>query len=128
MIYLLTAKRLDKGAVDQFIEEMRPFLQQDVQYDPSAVTKHLNNAEVTDALASYADALTRVVPFASGELESTLRTLADSRGLKAAALIHATRVAVTGRAVSPGLFDVLELLGQERVTKRVRDAISFLPE
>jgi len=114
--------------LDQFIEEMRPFLQQDVQYDPSAVTKHLNKAEVKDALASYADALTRVVPFASGELESTLRTLADSRGLKAAALIHATRVAVTGRAVSPGLFDVLELLGQERVTKRVRDAISFLPK
>jgi glutamyl-tRNA synthetase len=114
--------------LDQFIEEMRPFLQQDVQYDPSAVTKHLNNPEVKDALASYADALTRVVPFASAELESTLRTLADSRGLKAAVLIHATRVAVTGRAVSPGLFDVLELLGQERATQRVRHAINFLPK
>ncbi len=114
--------------LDQFVEELRPFLQRDVHYDPSAVAKHLNNIEVNDALASFADAIPRLVPFTSGALESALRTLAESRGVKAAALIHAARVAVTGRAVSPGLFDVLELMGPERVTARVRDAINFLPK
>lgn len=114
--------------LDQFVEEMRPFLEVHVQYDPSAVAKHLNNAEVTAALESFADALTRVTPFTSGTLESALRTLAESRGVKAAPLIHATRVAVTGRTVSPGLFDVLELMGPERVVARVRDAINFLPK
>jgi glutamyl/glutaminyl-tRNA synthetase len=79
-------------------------------------------------LAIFAETLQRVVPFTSGALESALRTLADSHGVKAAALIHATRVAVTGRAVSPGLFDVLELMGRERVTARVRDAVNFLPK
>jgi len=114
--------------LDQFVEEMRPFLQQAVQYDSSAVAKHLNQAEVRDALESFADALRGVVPFTSGAVESALRTLAESRGVKAAALIHATRVAVTGRSVSPGLFDVLELMGPERVTARVRDAINYLPK
>jgi len=114
--------------LDQFVEEMRPFLQQDVQYDSSAVAKHLNQAEVKDALESFADALRGVVPFTSGAVESALRTLAESRGVKAAALIHATRVAVTGRSVSPGLFDVLELMGPERVTARVRDALNYLPK
>ena len=114
--------------LDQFVEEMRPFLQQQVQYDASAIAKHLNNAEVRDALESFADTLTRVEPFTSGALESALRTLAESRGVKAAALIHASRVAVTGRTVSPGLFDVLELMGPERVAARVRDAINFLPK
>ena len=114
--------------LDQFVDEMRPFLQHDVQYDPSAVAKHLNNAEINEALESFANALPRVEPFTSGTLESALRTLAESRGVKAAPLIHATRVAVTGRTVSPGLFDVLELMGPERVVARVRDAINFLPK
>ena len=48
-----------------------------------------------------------------------LRSTADERGIKPALLIHATRVAVTGRAVSPGLYEVLELLGQERVCARL---------
>jgi glutamyl-tRNA synthetase len=114
--------------LDQFVEEMRPFLQRDVQYDSSAVAKHLNNTEVKDALASFAETIKGDMPFTGAALESALRTLAESRGVKAAALIHATRVAVTGRTVSPGLFDVLELMGRERVTARVLDAINFLPK
>jgi glutamyl/glutaminyl-tRNA synthetase len=114
--------------LDQFVEEVRPFLQHHVQYDPSAVAKHLSNAGINDALASFVDALPRVEPFTSSTLESALRALAESRGVKAAPLIHATRVAVTGRTVSPGLFDVLELMGPERVAARVRDAINFLPK
>jgi glutamyl/glutaminyl-tRNA synthetase len=43
-------------------------------------------------------------------------------------LIHATRVAVTGRAVSPGLFEVLELLGPDRVRARIHGAVKFLPK
>ena len=45
--------------------------------------------------------------------------MAESGGVKAGALIHATRVAVTGRAVSPGLFEVLALLGRDRVVERL---------
>jgi glutamyl/glutaminyl-tRNA synthetase len=56
-----------------------------------------------------------------------LRRLAEERGAKAAALIHATRVAVMGRAVSPGLFEVLELLGRDRTTARLRGAMELLP-
>ena len=48
-----------------------------------------------------------------------LRSTAEERGLKPALLIHATRVAVTGRSVSPGLYEVLELLGRERVRARL---------
>jgi glutamyl/glutaminyl-tRNA synthetase len=39
--------------------------------------------------------------------------------MKAAVLIHATRVAVTGRSVSPGLFEMLELAGRQRVLERL---------
>jgi glutamyl-tRNA synthetase len=112
--------------LDQFVEELRPFLQQSVDYDAAAVSKHLGRPEIQSAFAELPRTLTTVVPFSSGGLESALRALADSHGVKAAALIHATRVAVTGRAVSPGLFEVLELMGAERVGARVRDAMNFL--
>ena len=57
-----------------------------------------------------------------------LRSTADERGVKAALLIHATRVSVAGRAASPGLFEVLELLGQERVCARLDRATLLAAE
>jgi glutamyl-tRNA synthetase len=112
--------------LDQFVDELRPFLQEPVDYDPAAVAKYLGKPEVLAALAALARTLMSLAPFTSATLEPAIRTLAESHGIKAAGLIHATRVAVTGRAVSPGLFDVLELMGSERASARVRDAISSL--
>jgi glutamyl-tRNA synthetase len=56
-------------------------------------------------------------------LEKCLRDLAEARGVKAAMLIHGTRLAVTGRMVSPGLFEMLVLLGRDRVIARL-DALT----
>jgi glutamyl/glutaminyl-tRNA synthetase len=112
--------------LDQFVDELRPFLLEVVEYDQAALTKHLGKPEVQDALAELPHILTSVVPFTSAAIEPALRALAESRGIKAAALIHATRVAVTGRAVSPGLFEVLELMGSECASSRVRDVVTFL--
>ncbi len=114
--------------LDQFAEELRPFLQPSVDYDETAVSKHLTKSEIRSAFIALPDTLTAVVPFSSTGLEAALRSLAEAHGVKAAALIHATRVAVTGRAVSPGLFDVLELMGAETVRDRVRHALNFLPK
>jgi glutamyl-tRNA synthetase len=52
--------------------------------------------------------------------------VADATGVKAAALIHAVRVAVTGRTASPGLFDVLSLLGRERTHTRLAAALQLI--
>ena len=45
-------------------------------------------------------------------------------GVKAGALIHAVRVALTGKTVSPGLFEVMALLGRDRVRQRVKAALA----
>ena len=55
-----------------------------------------------------------------------LRSVADARGIKAAALIHAARIAATGKAVSPGIFEVLALLGKPLTLSRLRDLVRFL--
>ena len=73
------------------------------------------------------DAFAAAEPFDEATLERDLRALADSRGLKAGTLIHATRLAMTGRMVSPGLFEMLVLLGRDRVVARLTRLIDRLP-
>ena len=112
--------------LDQFVQELRPFLAENVEYDQSAVAKHLAKADVTSTFTKLPSALVSLSPFDGPTLEMAFRELAEKNGIKAAALIHATRVAVTGRSVSPGLFDVLSLLGRERVIERLRYAQKYL--
>ena len=111
--------------LDQFAHEARPFLADAVTYDPAAVSKHLGKADVCAAMAAYADELATLSDFSPPAMESALRALAERRQLKAGVLIHATRVAVTGRGASPGLFDVLELIGRDKVIERMRKATTL---
>jgi len=70
--------------------------------------------------------LREVVPFDEQHVEAAVRRTAEQQDIKAASLIHATRVAVTGRTASPGIFEVLVLLGRERTLQRLEQLSSFL--
>jgi glutamyl/glutaminyl-tRNA synthetase len=69
-----------------------------------------------------------VDPFDPATLEAALRSTAEERGIKPGLLIHATRVAATGQAVSPGLFEVLELVGRDRMLLRLDEVLAILRE
>jgi glutamyl-tRNA synthetase len=112
------AKRLDEYAVLG-----RFFFSDDLDYDPAAVAKHLSGADVAEHLKAVAAAVSTLDPFDPLAIEEAVRSVADARGVKAATLIHALRVALTGKTVSPGLFEVASLLGCERVERRIEAAI-----
>jgi glutamyl-tRNA synthetase len=117
------AKRLT-----DFVEKGRPFLVDEVEYDAAAVKKHLSSAEALAHLAAVRDTCAAAETFTAAALESAIRSLADTRGVKAGVLIHPTRVAVVGRAESPGIFEVLELLGRDRALARMSAALAtFAP-
>ena len=105
------------------VPQLRPFLTERVERDPAAVAKHLAGPELPAHLAAWRQRLERVEPFDASTLESALRAVAEERGVKPGLLIHATRVAVTGQAVSPGLFEVLELVGRDRVLARLGEVL-----
>jgi len=102
-----------------FVDEARPYLTDTLEYDAAAVAKHLAKPEIAAPLESLIKSYEQLPAFDKTALEAALRATAEQHGVKAGALIHPARVAVTGRAVSPGLFEVLELLGRERVLKRL---------
>jgi glutamyl-tRNA synthetase len=110
--------------LDQLVDELRPFLAVDPEIDQAAAAKHVT-PQMRPVLAALADELSRTSPFDAATVEPVLRSTAERAGVKPAALIHATRVAVTGRAVSAGLFDVLALLGRDRVVNRLRRMAHF---
>jgi glutamyl-tRNA synthetase len=113
--------------LDQLVSEIAPFLRDAPDMDEAAVAKHLASAEIREVLPRLWERLDTVEPFDAATTEQALRSVAQEAGLKAAALIHATRVAVTGRAVSPGLFDVLALMGRRRVISRLAVAARYTP-
>jgi glutamyl-tRNA synthetase len=110
-----------------FVDQARPFLAPTVEYDPEAVRKHLSTADLDD----HVEALVRAIEqsedgFDEAAIERVLRDVADARGVKAAALIHAARIAATGKAVSPGIFEVLALIGKPLTLARLRDLVRHL--
>ena len=112
----------------QFVDDARPFFEEGVTFDESAVRKHLRAAGMRGHLQAFAARVAEASAFDQQGSETILRAIAEERGITPAALIHATRVAVTGRSVSPGLYEVLELLGRERVRTRLERAASLASE
>jgi glutamyl-tRNA synthetase len=116
----LVKPRLKK--LGDVVDQVRPFLAEAVEPDPAAAAKYLADAALVAPLAALRERLARVDPFEPGAIEAALREVAAAQGIKAASLIHASRVAVTGQSVSPGLFDVLALAGRDRVIQRLASA------
>ena len=115
------AKRLT-----DFVDQARPFLLDTVEYEPEAIEKHLGAADLHDHVAALVAALRQLSPFDEPHVEAAVRGTAAQRGIKAGNLIHVTRVAVTGRTASPGLFEVLTLLGRDRTVARLERLHEFL--
>jgi len=115
------AKRLS-----DFAEQARPLVSDTVEFDPEAVVKNLSIPGLDGHLAALAVSLAAVGEFDEANVERVVRETAVQRALKAGPLIHATRLAVTGRGVSPGLFEVLVLIGRERVIARLEQLRAHL--
>ncbi len=108
------------------VEQGRYFFVDPGEYDTAAVAKHLSAPGLAGHVKAWADALAGVEPFSAAAIETALRACAESLGIKAATLIHATRVAVTGQGVSPGVFDVVALVGREASVRRLAALRGFL--
>jgi len=109
-----------------FHDQLRPFFEEPSSYDPGAVKKHLSMPGTKEHLLALKDAY-ESAEWNEASLEKVLRDLADARTVKASMLIQGTRIAMTGRMVSPGLFEMLVLLGRDTVIGRLGKIASVLP-
>lgn len=93
-------------------------------YDPAGVAKQFSDSKVMQILHTYRDELNGAEPFDATVLEAHLRELAERHGFSAGKLIHPIRLALTGKTVSPGLFEMMEVLGRETVVRRLGKALN----
>jgi glutamyl-tRNA synthetase len=112
--------------LDDFVVHGRFFLTDAIEYDRAAVDKHVRVEGMREHLAALDAAFARLEHFDQTSVESAVRATAEARGVKAAVLIHAIRVTVTGKAVSPGLFEVLALLGPAEVRRRLAEMVELV--
>ncbi len=128
--YLLEIVRLLQTRVqtlEEFVTEGRYFWEDPVEYESDAVERFWPDEEVNRRMEAWRDRLASLKEFDRDTLEQELRGFADDLGVKAADLIHPTRIAMTGRGASPGVFTVMELVGQERLIRRIGRALDYLP-
>ena len=118
--FLIDVYRPRAKVLQDFPKLSRMFLIDHVEYDQAAVEKFLKDDTVRGYLKSLSDRLAALPEFTHESLEAAVRTLAGELGIKPAILMNASRVALTGQAVAPGLFDVMMLLGRDKTVTRLR--------
>ncbi len=113
-------------SLKDFSQSAQAFFTDDFDYELEAAKKFWKDRLLPDLLDALRERLSEVNPFVPDQTEKCLRSLAEEKSVKAGLLINAARVALTGQAVAPGLFEVMAVLGRERVVKRLRRAAEYL--
>jgi glutamyl-tRNA synthetase len=98
------------------------FFSDDYSVDKKAVEKYIAPAECKKILTGFSARVEKVGTFSRGAIEDACRAFAEENGLKAAQVIHPTRVAISGKTAGAGLFEMMEVLGREKVITRMRRA------
>src|SRR5690606_28143618 len=100
--------------LDELADAIAFFFKDVSEYEEKGVRKHFTKENAAKLLTLGADALERLDDFTLEKTEATFRSITEELGLKAAEIIHPTRLAITGRTIGPGLFDIIVLLGREK--------------
>jgi glutamyl-tRNA synthetase len=113
--------------LDEAVEIAGFFFEKDVRPDPvQLVGKNMSEVESAAAAQAALETIESLPRMQSDELEPALRLLANELGLKAGQLFGILRIAVTGQRVSPPLFETMEIVGREKVIRRLARAVATL--
>jgi glutamyl-tRNA synthetase len=97
------------------------FIFADRPLDIEAKAQALLTPETRELIGQLRTTLEQVSPWSRETTEAAMRAFAETHGLKLGAVAQPLRVALTGRTTSPGIFDVLSVLGREECLARLAD-------
>jgi glutamyl-tRNA synthetase len=112
--------------LQEMADGMKFYMINEVDYDPAAAKKFLTPA-MREPFIRLMAAFEGVETFSQENLEKAFqRAIVEEMGLKLGKVAQPVRVALTGVTVSPGLFEIIDVLGKEVVFKRLRQALDFM--
>lgn len=122
---LIELLRVRARTIDDLAKQSAPYFGATVTFDADAVAKQWKDASLTRKLLGGARAALEALPtWDAAAMELALRGLAEAEGLGAGKVMQPLRVALLGVAASPGMFDVLLLLGRDRSLARIDAALT----
>lgn len=111
--------------LEELSKSLRFYIIEYVDYDEKAKAKFLNEKS-RDLLIELKNNLESLTDFSVSEIDKTFRSIIEKHNIKLGALAQPVRVAITGGTESPGIFEVLEIVGKEKVIKRLEKAIKVI--
>ncbi|MBI4826920.1 MAG: glutamate--tRNA ligase [Nitrospirae bacterium] len=121
---VLTLKERSKTLVE-LAESMRYYIAEEIKYDDKACKKFLNK-DCLELLVELKERLAAASDFSSSALESIFKSIVEKHGANLGKLAQPVRVAITGGTASPGIFEVLEIVGKEKTVKRLEKAVEAI--
>jgi glutamyl-tRNA synthetase len=109
----------------EMAEQAHCYYEEYEEFDQKAAKAHLR-AAARDALAAVREALAAVDPWSEGAAQEAVEAVASKLDLKLGKVAQPLRVALTGRAASPGIGVTLALVGQQRALHRIGRALAFI--
>lgn len=104
------------------------FFRDDFSYEPKGVNKHFKKEKAAAILQEAGTCLAELDDFSVAGIETAYRDLTERLQIKTSEIFHPTRLAVTGRTVGPGLFDLMALVGKEKVLERLDRAVKYIQQ
>ena len=101
------------------------FYADEIEYDEKAAGKFLTPG-TADVLKELTERLSLTEPFTAEEIQKVFEGMMEERGMKLGTIAQPVRVALTGGTVSPGIFEVTEILGKDDVIKRLKRAGEYI--
>ncbi len=124
--YVQAALKTCEGKINTF-DQLPPYcgfyFTDGFDYNPEGVAKNFT-AENRPRLEAVRGGLSSLEKFDAGEIETAFKSIAKKLGVKVGAIVHPTRLAVTGSSVGPSLYHLLEVLGKENVVARIDRALA----
>jgi glutamyl-tRNA synthetase len=109
-----------------FSGQGRPFFSDDFDFDEVSLNRNLRKEpRLRELLKDLAGKLAALDTFNAETAEAALRAFADEAGVNAGLLINGSRTMLTGQSVGPSMFEIFDVLGQERSIERLRSGIPW---
>jgi len=108
-------------------KDIRFYFEAPAAYEEKGAKK-LFQTDALPPMQNLIDKLGQMDAFTHEALEQLFLSVMEETGLKLGKIAQPVRLALTGSTVSPGIFEIIEVLGKEETIKRLRAAVAFIDE
>ncbi len=103
------------------------YFSETIEYEEKAARKFLK-PDNRQPLRLLMDAMSTIETFTEENLENAFKSVMDKTGLKLGKIAQPVRVALTGKTASPGIFEIIEIIGKDKVIRRLKHAVEFIDQ